>query len=100
MARQVSLPGPARGPWQVTFESGRNVVVAQSSWTTVLQHPSGWRTEYDEADRVGVLIAPTGDPVHTIEVPPGTPDVLGRLIEIATDWATLHASERGLPSLE
>jgi hypothetical protein len=99
MARRVSLPGPSRGPWRVTFESGRNVVVAQSSWTTVMEHPSGWRIEYDEADRTGVLLAPAGDPVHTVEVLPGTADSLDFLIEIATDWTTVHAAARGLPPL-
>ncbi len=99
MARRMVLPGPQRGPWSVTYESGRNVVVAQGSWSTVLRHPSGWQVVFDEADRIAVLLAPDEQVVLTLDVPPQSGDVVDHLIGVAEDWAAVNAAARGLPPL-
>lgn len=99
MARRMTLPGPQKGSWRVTYESGRNAVVAQTSWTTVLTHPSGWRVVYDEADRAGVLLTPADATVLHVELPPDAGDVLDFLVGVAEDWIAVNAAARGLPSL-
>ena len=101
MARKMTLPGPQKGPWQVTYESGRNVVVAQNSWTTVMTHPSGWQMVYDEADRAAVLLTPDEETVLHVELPPEEKkDVLDFLIGVAQDWIAVNARARGLPGLD
>ncbi len=99
MARRMTLPGPQRGPWRVTYESGRNAVVAQTTWTTVMTHPSGWTVVYDEADRAGVLLTPDGDTVLHAELPPDAGDVLDYYIGVAEAWVAVNAASRSLPPL-
>ena len=74
MPRRMTLPGPQKGPWQVTYESGRNVVIGQTTWTTVITHPSGWKVVYDEADRAGVLLTPGEDLVLRVEPKTAPPE--------------------------
>lgn len=99
MGRIMRLPGPQKGSWQVTYESGRNVVVAQNSWTTVITHPTGWQMVYDEADRAGVLLTPQEETVLHVELPPDEREVLDFLVGVAEDWIAVNAPARGLPGL-
>jgi hypothetical protein len=100
VAKQRRLPGPLHGLWQVSYVTGRNVVIASSSWTTEIEHASGWRLEYDEADRAFALFAPRSDRHEAIvELPPGTGEVSLRLIDAATAWIVQNAADRGLPGL-
>ena len=99
MARSMTLPGPQRGAWRVSYESGRNAVVAQTSWTTVIRHPSRWTVLYDEADRAGVLLTPSEETVLHVELPPDAGDVLDYYIGVAEDWVAVNAASRGLPPL-
>jgi len=100
VAKQRRLPGPLHGLWQVSYVTGRNVVIAASSWTTVIEHASGWHLEYDEADRAFVLFPPRSElHVAVVDLPPGTGEVSPRLIDAATRWIDDNAAERGLPGL-
>ena len=100
VAKNRRLPGPLHGLWQVNFVTGRNVVIAASSWTTEIEHASGWRLEYDEADRAFALFPPGSDQhVAIVEVPPGSGEVSLRLIDAATGWIEHNAAVRGLPGL-
>lgn len=100
MARQRRIPGPLHGLWQVSYVTGRNVVIAASSWTTEIEHASGWRLEYDEADRAFALFPPrSAQHVAIVELPPGTGEVSLRLIDAATEWIDANAADRNLPGL-
>jgi hypothetical protein len=98
--KRMTLPGPQKGPWQVTYESGRNVVIGQTTWTTVITHPSGWQVVYDEADRAGVLLTPSEDLVLRVEPLPDEREVLDFLVGVAQDWIAVNAASRGLPTLD
>lgn len=100
MARSMTLMGPQKGPWLVTYESGRNVVVARTTWTTVVSHPTGWHVVYDEADRAGVLLTPDREPVARFEQPPEVREPLDWLIAEAEAWIGGNAASRGLPGLD
>jgi hypothetical protein len=100
VAKQRRLPGPLHGLWQVSYVTGRNVVIAASGWTTVIEHASGWRLEYDEADRAFVLFPPRSEQhVAVVDLPPGTGEASLRLIDAATRWIDDNAAGRGLPGL-
>ena len=88
------------GLWQVTFESGPSVILVRSTWTTVIEHASGWRLEYDETTRRYALFAPHADEPEVIrELTLGSGEVALRLIDAAVEMIQDNAADRGLPGL-
>lgn len=85
----------------IEHEAARNVWAGQKmTWTVVVRHDGGWRMDYDETLRRGVISSPDGREVAVVEIPVAGGAVTDRLIATVVGWIDDNAERLGLPPLD